>query len=276
MKRDLDTFAVAAKLITQFIKASRYVVIVPENDILLFKERNLGKFAVVSEEKHNDIAKYLQKALGKGHWRFGWYFQQFIKLAELDEGNEPATNLVWDADTVPLKNIRFEHNNKIYFYKLDHYHLPYFLSIEKVFGFSKMAKNSFIAQCIPCKNLWIREFKNTIEARFPQKLWYEALIDTIQIHEPSGFSEYETLGTFILKYFPHEVEFCSRPWHRFGNQLIGGIVNLENKMKYLSKKYDFIAFEHWDNGKQEDRFISKRIKQIIKKRKLCILKQDRN
>jgi hypothetical protein len=221
------------------------VVLVPDVDYEYFTSLDLEKFTVVSENKYGCIAASLRKKpLAK---RFGWYLQQFIKMSELDEGLDRDINLIWDADTIPLKKLTFEHKGKVLFYQGKGHHSPYFDLIRSLINEEKLLKSSFIAQCLPYRVKWFRDFKAKLEMN-TQTSWYQAIIDLINPNEDSGFSEYETLGTYAVKNYGAEVNIDenTKKWYLYGNSLIGSVQNFEKYKDTLSKKYDFISFESWD------------------------------
>ena len=86
------------------------------------------------------------------------------------------------------------------------------------------------------------------------------LIELIDFKQSSGFSEYETLGTFAVKNFNEEIEISDniKNWYRYGNSLIGSSDDFKYFKNKLSKKYDFISFESWDTRKFS--FIKKFVK----------------
>lgn len=221
---------------------------VPKIDYEYFMSLDVAQFTVVSEDRYQHIAAALhKKSLGN---RFSWYFQQFIKMSELDEGADSDINLIWDADTVPLKELSFEHKGKISFYQGEEYHPPYFDLVRKLINEEKLVKSSFIAQCLPYRVKWFRGFKAKLETD-NQTSWYQKIIDLINPAEEAGFSEYETLGTYAAKNFSSEVSINenSKNWYRYGNSLIGHPQNIEKYKDILSRKYDFVSFESWDTKK---------------------------
>ncbi len=227
VRNDGKTFEIGARYIQRYISARKYIVIVPQSDLSYFSSLNLGSFYVISEEKYSHIAILLkQKQLGD---RFGWYFQQFIKMSELDDGNCDDINVIWDADTIPLRKISFVIDGKIFFYQGAEHHKPYFKLIYNLLGTHKLLNTSFIAQCMPYRVSWFKNFVLEVEAQ-NNKCWYEKLIQLIDANEAAGFSEYETLGTYAVKNFRHEILINEKTnnWYRYGNSLICGPQNIEN------------------------------------------------
>jgi len=78
--------------------------------------------------------------------------------------------------------------------------------------------------------------------------WLQAIVEATNFREGSGFSEYETLGTFFSHKYANEICFTNRKWLRSGNSLIGGIDKLNQPLsKLLLDQFDYAAFEAWDN-----------------------------
>lgn len=245
MRRDLPTFAVAARYIAENIEAGHYRVVVPEADLALFSEAVSSPFQVISEEIYSELRDCLKARMGPHRDKFGWYFQQFIKISELMRGSPNSLNLIWDADTVPLKLLTFEREGKVLYYHGHEHHQPYFELIESLTGLQKQVRSSFIAQCFPSRSGWVRAFVADIEKNNGRP-WYEALCDHIDFSQDAGFSEYETLGTFQYARFNGEMAFNDHLWSRYGNSQFGGIEKLKQYDRKLARRYDFIAYEAWD------------------------------
>ena len=244
-KKDIEVWKVASEQLIKKIKSKKYIVIVPQSEIRLFRSASPSEYEVVDENKYTtNFLHRLEIHKKSSKSNIGWYIQQFIKLSALSEFGEDEIALIWDADTVPLKNIEFEKDGKIVFYKGKEYHKPYFETIKKILNLEKQNNYSYIAQCMPCKGKWIKSLIETIEASGNE--WQEAIINSIDFSQASSFSEYETLGTFIEHNFIDEIKITDQTWQRYGNGLIGGPANLRYFSKILSRKYDFVSFEKWD------------------------------
>ena len=264
--RDLPIFKISARYIGKYVDAKNYRVVVPEADMESFQRCDLHQFEVVSEEIYKGISDYLKMKGGNNRGRFGWYFQQFIKISELRGDNKNTTNLIWDADTIPLKKLHFIENGKVNYYQGSEYHKPYFDLISRILSIPKLSDGSFIAQCFPCKSGWAEGFVSEIEARFKKK-WFEAIIDNIDFRESCGFSEYEALGSYLLDKHHDEIRLIDNRWHRLGNSLIGGVSKIDHHAPQLSKKYDFIAFECWDTPTRRFSWstIKRKVKRVVRR-----------
>ena len=251
-KRDADTWKEASKHIVRFIKANKYKVYVPDHELNYFKSITPIAFDVIGESIFTksfslEIKKRLPSKIAD---QFGWYLQQFIKLAAVSACNKNEIVLIWDADTVPLRPLQFiDSDGMLVYYKSDEHHHPYFVTIDKLLGLNKIVDFSFIAQSFVINADWFNEFLAFLELRH-QKDWVNALLDNINFNEGNSFSEYETLGAFISNRHKSQIRFSNNKWLRLGNSTIGHIAFLNDRL--IAKKlhiYDFVSFEKWDKAK---------------------------
>lgn len=249
-RKDIDVWRVASRSVLKYIDSKSYVVIVPDADVDIFVAGTPPRFNVVGESKYSGgLGEALKKHLPAGQQgRFGWYLQQFIKLAALKNTADSDFALIWDADTVPLRCLRFDDPKtaKVRYYKGRESHDPYFDLIYRLLGMRKAVAYSFVAQCFPIKGIWAREFFELVERRHG-KNWADAIVGLINFNEPSGFSEYETLGAFVSNVHREEIVATRRLWLRAGNGTIGTVDNV-GRFPYslLLKPFDFASFETWD------------------------------
>ena len=246
LSRDIEVWKVASKNIIKFIDSENYTVIVPKKDLSLFKKNSPAEYKILSEEFY--IPKFINNLLDKSvksKTKVGWYIQQFLKFSALEEISDDKVALIWDADTIPLKKLTFEKNNKIAFYKGYEFYKAYFDHISILLGLKKNNNFSYIAQCMPVKGKWFKELIKSIENK-NHKNWVDAIIKTINFEELNAFSEYEMIGTFVEKNFPNEIQILDNNWQRYGKSIIGSVSNFKYFDKLLALKYDYISFEHWD------------------------------
>lgn len=245
--QDIKTWQQTSLNLLEYIPSKYYAVIVPDDEVFQFRVITDKKINVIPETAYiGDLKTRLaERILDKD--RIGWYLQQFIKLSILKEAREAENYLIWDADTVPLKKIGFfKLSGEVEFYAGTESHLPYFDVTQKLLGFGKVAPFSFIAQSLPCKGFWAKEFFQFIESRC-QDTYVNAIVDRVDFNQNSGFSEYETLGSFIHSRFQDQIKIKSEKWFRNGCGLIGGIENLDHPpYNQLLQEFDHITFERWE------------------------------
>jgi hypothetical protein len=247
--RDIDVWSVASKYIRRYIDAENYVVIVPDREVEQFRLRTESSFQVLPESAcFGRYEQQIRQMMAAGaSERLGWYLQQLIKISYLETAGDDEVFLIWDADTVPLKPLNFVNDDgALRYYQGDEFHRPYFASISKLLGMEKKVNYSFIAQCFPIKGSWAKEFFSYIDARH-RRTWMEALIDSVDFREACGFSEYETLGTYLSYVHPAEMHLAPGSWERCGRSLTGDVHYLEWwPFNRQLKRDDFVSYERWD------------------------------
>ena len=176
--------------------------------------------------------------------RSGWYFQQFLKMYYAFTCAKEYY-LIWDADTIPLKSIYFlNRQGKMFFNMKTEHHLPYFQLIQKFFGdslkFVESDTPSFITEGMIMKKSIMRELVNEMGG---ENFWKNILnaIDAKDL-SGSGFSEFETYGTYLVNKYPELYINRQLNTLRNGGNVFRRILNRE-ELKLLP--YDTISFENW-------------------------------
>ena len=83
--------------------------------------------------------------------------------------------------------------------------------------------------------------------RIHGKPWYEALIESIDFRQGSGFSEYEMLGTFFVARNQATIGFQDGQWTRRGASKVGLGFRLNmSRISKLFPDFDFVSFEKCD------------------------------
>jgi SAM-dependent methyltransferase len=216
IERDASIWRVAAPKILEHVKSKNYMLIVPKNSVEVFRCLSPVGFVIVAEEEvlNGVTLEHLRQELpAELKNRAGWYFQQFLKIECLRSLGSNKLGLIWDADTVPVKDLNFINNDGKLIYRMGLHepkiHKPYFDIIEFLLGIKSSFSQSFISQCFPAHSSWVNSFCTEVEKRH-NDAWWRVILKYI-IKNPSfcGFSEYESLGTFIAKNFQNEI--CFRP-----------------------------------------------------------------
>jgi len=250
--KDVAKLSLTIRKLRQNVKPQKIVVI--SNKINKEKAFESGTDEFIDEEQlleqlTLDRIKILLQENGGTTSRAGWYFQQFLKMAY----SYKCTNeyyLIWDADTIPLRKINFFNNDEKFLFTMGpNYHPPIFKTIDKLFSgeLNKPIKNSLVAEHMIIKKQYMIELLNKIEKikeingiTFFEKIMYA--IDKKDINF-SGFSEFETYGNYILKYYPNAYEIRRLKMLREGSLFIDENMINDKVLKWISKKYDTVSFE---------------------------------
>ena len=189
----------------------------------------------------------------------GWYFQQFIKMAYayICEGDN---YLVWDADTIPLHKLSFIAEDGVLLYNLkDSRYKAFFDTIDALFP-KKMetlpGNGSFITEHMIFNVEIMKALIKEIESNtsIPGEIFYEKIMNAIDISALplSGFSEFETYGTFVINRYADRYRYRKLKYLRNGRVFFGNHVT-EKELEWASQSYDTISFEHFDT---EWKFVS--------------------
>jgi SAM-dependent methyltransferase len=186
--------------------------------------------------------------------RAGWYLQQFIKIESCRQCSSSDICLIWDADTIPLNELNFiDENGLLIYYKgADRplIHEPYFGLINKVLNLSRIVDGSFISQSFPVRSSWVQSMCSEIETKFDKNSWIDVILGNIDHSKGiSGFSEYETLGTYISNHYPNAYKFSEKNFYRHGTALMNDAKNLDQEYwRDLKNSVDYIAFEEYESS----------------------------
>ncbi len=182
--------------------------------------------------------------------RTGWYFQQFLKMAYAFRCKDDYY-LVWDGDTIPVRKIElFDENGHPFMALKEEYNEPYFTTLKNLLDLKKIRKESFISEHMLIHAGYMREMIQEIEGREKLKgtSFFEKILSAVEpdMLSSSGFSEYETFGTYVMTEHP-EVYHCI-PYSscRYTISMIGYNPSPE-QIQWMAGKYEAVSFEKWDS-----------------------------
>ncbi len=155
--------------------------------------------AFVSETTVAPVARSDIRYAVAGKDRSGWLYQQLIKL-NADTIVECGSFLVLDADTIMTSPQKLEAAGKVILLASEEYHPPYYETYERMFGRKPPSLLSFVCHYMLFEMVALRALKQAIENR-SGKDWAQAILDSVDKTEASGFSEYETYGNFFSEHF---------------------------------------------------------------------------
>lgn len=239
-----------------FLPISSLIIIGPDKLKLMLPNDNRIKFisedALIDKRAIKGIIEKRQAGEEKKKDRTGWYIQQFLKMAYAKVCDDEYY-LLWDSDTLPLKEIElFDNQNKPYLDYKTEYFKPYFETLERLLpGYNKIFKGSFISEHMVIKTSHMKELLRQIEANINIEgtSFDEKIINSIETKylSDSGFSEFETIGTFVLKNYSEE--YTLRRWKsmRHGGFFYPISRRLSERQRlWLSKEFHAISFEKAD------------------------------
>lgn len=140
----------------------------------------------------------------RGYDESGWLLQQFLKLSADGLCAEPYF-LALDADTVFVSDQVFEADGKIVFLHSLEHHEPYFDAYRRLFKDSPLTRLSFVSHQMLFQTSRLAQFRRELETRNDGRVWYNAILDTMDRKQRSAFSEYETYGHWMLRNYGDEI-----------------------------------------------------------------------
>lgn len=253
-KEHLAVWKLCSRLLLENVKADHYVVYVPEEQVDTFLAETPRGIVVRSENSlaPRFAAPLRKKVLGAENLeRFGWYFQQYLKLTALENTSADLV-IIWDSDSVPVREISFLGiDGRLLYLTSDEFHPPYFDMIRRLTGFDRSQLGSFIGPGFPVRKVWFEEFVAGVSEKWGVRDWVEALMEVTDFSLESGFSEYEMLGTWISQV--HGDQIVTRParWERFGTSRFG-CAERQTQSGLISagelEGLEVISFENWDRN----------------------------
>jgi hypothetical protein len=246
--RDLPILELAARKLAELTPIKSLHVVVRDVEQARFQSRLGTEVDVIAENSFipgMTIEQLRQLPLEAFPRGAGWYFQQLLKLqfAFVDPADDYY--LIWDADTIPLRPLRFfDETGRMLLTKATEFHAPYFETYRRLLGEEPNREFSFIAQHLLVQKSVVREMLDRIEQRFTGGgSWAWKLMRALPDKGHSLFSEYETCGHYVKNHYSERVAFIDRDWTRRGARLVKGGIPKESDLARLAADYDFAAFE---------------------------------
>lgn len=230
-------------------------IITDKRNFFLFPKRLRNKYNVrlIDEEQIIANRKELEAIAEQQftcEYRFGWYYQQFLKIGFALSTYSKDYYLIWDSDTFPLNQLSFISQDKMIFTPKNEYHEAYFKTMQALIGYGKETDYSFIAEHMIISVPIMQELIHKIEAsNIPGDSWPIKIINATPADDPNGFSEFETYGTYFHHNYPDK--FITRELRTFregGSMYSRGVSR--RKLSKLSDKYDTISLESWSTPRK--------------------------
>jgi hypothetical protein len=248
-----EVWRLTSRLLPRYVVADKYVVYVPNDQVSKFIEITDSRIEVLSEDLlgNSYINSLKEKVKLSGNLqRYGWYLQQFYKIEALLLSNSNNV-IIWDSDCVPVREIKLFTDNQrpVYMQASTEFNPIYFKTIEKILGMQRVHDFSFIIPGFPIPSKWAQEFVQYIADHYELN-WYDSIIKNTPFQEMSGFSEYETLGTWVANKYPNSWSKIEVKWERLGQSRFGYARDFnEESIVAIGETYGLhvISFENWDH-----------------------------
>lgn len=247
--RDVLSWRYTQHLIERNITSRQYFLIVDDEDFEMFNffttslRWTLIKSSTLIPTVHKraiytNIKKY-SNTLNPG-----WYFQQFLKLEFLRVQNISQYVLIWDADTVPLKQLSFPSGYQFYYQKSSEHHRPYWELNKHYLGasFSPYPGFSFISQFLGIStDISAKMFESLCSPNLNLPWYLDVLRIIATVKSQHRFSEYELLGSYALSACSSSMYEANFDWERYPTTSQISILNIKPLLQ--SVQLDYVALE---------------------------------
>lgn len=209
------------------------------------------------------LRDYLQNRIGVSN-RAGSYMQQFIKMVYAFKSQTPLY-LTWDIDTIPHKPLSFFDEEKILFSYTDEYHVPYFDTMKRLFNMHKSFSKSFIAEHLMIDRDIMKEIVVKLQNVDLAKHWLVNGMDAVddEFIGHSGFSEFETYGTYVF----HNYKDRYKPRYFWHNRYDSKKISIRLYKKFISDIFDTSSFEVWAQSEIKLRRFKRFYKDTLERKK---------
>ena len=250
----IDTLLANLNIDFDYLPIKNIYVIGPDAIKERITQQNDSRLIFMNENEFVDTARIRELyslRTDKNLKRAGWYIQQFIKI-QFSRFTNDEYYLIWDSDTIPLKQIKmFSEDSRPFFDMKTEFHPPYFDTISKLFpDVKKVINKSFISEHMIINSNFMRALINEIEnnTNLQGKNFQVKIINAIDCENlpHSGFSEFETYGNYVMTRYPES--YILRDWHSLRNdkKFYRNASELTTRqIKWLSSYYDAISIEKW-------------------------------
>lgn len=270
--QDIDTLLKNADIFFRYLPIKNIYIISPVNVREKIAQLNDSRLIFADENEFCNVKRIrelysLRTNTNPG--RFGWYIQQFVKM-QFSRFTNDDYYFVWDSDTIPLRAVEmFSDDGRPYFDMKTEYHQPYFDTISRLLpGVKKAVNKSFISEHMIIRAEYMREMIREIEssAVVEGSNFQEKIMNAVDAGDlsKSGFSEFETFGSYVMT--RHEGSYILRDWHsfRFGGRFYRSVSQIdEDNLRWLSSKYDALSIEKWSRPSLFAKIVRSKIFRIM-------------
>lgn len=179
--------------------------------------------------------------------RSGWYFQQFLKIHACTFTGIADHYLIWDSDTILLQALDFfDEQGRVLVTPTKRHHKPYFEAIRRLLGLDKQTDYSFVAEHLMVKTTYMQELLEYLKTSASNgQSWAEAILDAVTPAHlaTTGFSEYETYGTYIADRYPDSFASRELKGTRRGAAAFGMDPDAHDLFALMQAGYAYATFE---------------------------------
>jgi len=255
--KDIDNLDLCVRRILENIRPQKIVIVTAkqakERLPLFDKVEFLDEDKLMKNLTMEQVKRIMVEIKGTDT-RSNWYFQQFLKIAYAFQCSTDYY-LIWDSDTIPLRNIRFWNNingkEKCLFGEHKHQSAqqPCLDTLNTLFNgkVKRLFNESFIVEHMMINKNIMKELIHDIEMndRLQGNLFFEKILYAVNKKdiEYGAFSEFETYGNYVLNFYPDMYAIRKLKAYRQGGMVIEKSQIDNAVLNWIAKDYDTVSFE---------------------------------
>ena len=243
------------RYIRKNIDVDAIYILTDKNNFKFYSDRFKAKYGVIPLDETLIVPNRQRlKEVADAHFtcdfRFGWYYQQFLKMNFAQSEYAKEHYLIWDSDTIPLHKLSFLEGDQMVFTPKTEHHKSYFEAIERMLGYGKMVPYSFIAEHMIVDTAIMKEIVTQIGSLdIAGDSWTEKAIRATTPDNPNAFSEFETYGTYCYVNYPNRYKTRELCTYRGAGEKYSRLIS-DWRLARLAKKYDTISLEDWSETRR--------------------------
>lgn len=225
-----------SKFLPPSIRNDRNVIVVDENTVV--------------DNLNFEYVKSCLSRHGSPTFRTGWFLQQFLKLGfATSKYCNTEYYLSWDADTLPLRSIKFFDESEHPFVTMKKEHNEaYFVALKRLLKLDKYANFSYIAEHMMFqKSAMLSMLKEISKCNISGDNWIEKIVNATEPKEVNSFSEFETYGNYCLNRYPGMYAIRQLNTFRKAGYINGRFIS-DRKLGFMGFDLDTASFELGDYG----------------------------
>jgi hypothetical protein len=217
---NIITLDQSIRVFNRYYPESNFFIICPDKDSIVFQDKfkKIPNVKIVLESTILPFVEFesvVNSLLATSPFNLNpkvslkWYYQQILKLSFLLLHDQTTANpmVMWDADTIPLKKIRFFQNelHSCLYGSRSEFHSPYFETLRLIFTRFPTDFRAFTVQFFSATRAERAFLLENLKSFFPKQLetsighWIAELMmrSVLQAHKTIGlsmFSEQELVG----------------------------------------------------------------------------------
>jgi len=251
----LDIWPVAAPHILKFIRVNEYNLIVPDVEVEIFRDKTPSIYKITPESFYIKYARTEFNFCSLLNWEGvnGLLRKYLIELAALSVGRAGDVNLLWNCNSIPLREINlFDDHGRIKYYRRRHNDGGRLQSAAESSATTRIQNGTGSTQLMcnnPMRVEWARQYQNEFIKIDPTE-WATAQWPVRPYSESHSSGISDSLEQFVLQNWSNAIVIREESYLSEGSKLVGRALDIYNPdWADLASWIDFVEFRDRGTGR---------------------------